>query len=227
MARGCALATASRRGSSGDHLDLQLGLAGLQSGEGDADLAVQNRVDAAEGKLTHRDGDGRVAVTERRDRAREQLAAGRAVEADDEAVRAGGAGGLERVLSVLEGLAALAQQCLTGVREANGAAVALQQSDPDQVLQAPYLLGQRRLSDVQPLGRAPEVKLFGDGDEVLDETQVESLHSHSLLIRGQSVLDMPASTADDHQLHCPRVAGDAGDPSMLVVRAVRRFSRWR
>ena len=39
-----------------DHLDLEFGLARLQSGEGDTDLTVEDGVDAAEGKLAERDG---------------------------------------------------------------------------------------------------------------------------------------------------------------------------
>ena len=104
------------------------------------------------------------------------------------------------MLGVTEDLATLAQQRLTGVGEANGAAVALQQGDPDVALEPAYLLGEGGLSDVQALGRAPEVKFFGDRNEVLDEPQIESLHSHSLLIGGSIGLGhATAVTANDHK----------------------------
>jgi hypothetical protein len=57
---------------------------------------------------------------------------------------------------------------------------------------------------VQPLGRAAEVELFGDRDEVLDEPEIEAFDRRSLLIGGQLVLDFSARQMD------PWHAGETG-----------------
>ena len=58
---------------------------------------------------------------------------------------------------------------------------------------------ERRARDVQPLGRAAEVELFGDSDEVLDKPEIEAFDRRSLLIGGQLVLDFSACRMDPWQ----------------------------
>jgi hypothetical protein len=48
----------------------------------------------------------------------------------------------------------------------------VKQGHPELLFEPADLVTERRLGDVQPLGRPAEVKLLGDGDEVLDEPQV-------------------------------------------------------
>ena len=49
---------------------------------------------------------------------------------------------------------------------------AVQQACADLFLELPDLLAQGRLGDPQPLGRAPEVELLGDRQEVADPPEV-------------------------------------------------------
>jgi hypothetical protein len=49
------------------------------------------------------------------------------------------------------------------------AAGSIEQGHAEPLLEAANLLTQRRLRDVQPGGGAAEVKLLGDGDEILHE----------------------------------------------------------
>jgi hypothetical protein len=51
-------------------------------------------------------------------------------------------------------------------------AVPVKQCHPELPFKPADLMTERRLGDVQPLGCPAEVKLLGDGDEVLDEPQV-------------------------------------------------------
>jgi hypothetical protein len=74
-------------------------------------------------------------------------------------------------------------------READVAAVALQQRHAELCLESPHLLAERRLRDVESFCRAAEVQLLGDRDEVIDEPQIEAFHSPSLLIRRELILD--------------------------------------
>jgi hypothetical protein len=53
------------------------------------------------------------------------------------------------------------------------AAVPVEQCDADLAFEPLYLLAQRRLRDVQPLGRPPEMELFGDRHE---RPQMAQLH---------------------------------------------------
>ena len=49
---------------------------------------------------------------------------------------------------------------------------AVQQLDPELLFEQPHLAAERRLGDVQPLGRAREVSLPRDRDEVLQPTKI-------------------------------------------------------
>jgi hypothetical protein len=91
---------------------------------------------------------------------------------------------------MLERPAALVKENGAGRGEVNVTAVALEQRDPELVLEPSDLLAKGGLRDVESLGRAAEMQLLSDGNEVLDESQVEPFHRRSLLIRGQRVLDL-------------------------------------
>ena len=65
------------------------------------------------------------------------------------------------------------EQHLAGGRELDAARRPVEQRLAELGLEAPDLLRQRRLGDVQPLGGAAEVPLLGHGDEV---AQVPELH---------------------------------------------------
>jgi hypothetical protein len=65
----------------------------------------------------------------------------------------------------------------------------VQQCYPELLLEPADLVAQGGLGDVQPLGGPAEVKFFSDGDEVLDEPQVQAFDRRNLLIESQLVLD--------------------------------------
>ena len=57
--------------------------------------------------------------------------------------------------------------------------MAFEERRADLRLQRLDLLGERRLGDVQPLGRARDMALVGHGDEV---AEVAQFHSHTYII---------------------------------------------
>jgi hypothetical protein len=66
----------------------------------------------------------------------------------------------------------LAQQRAPSVGELHPPAGSIKQRHPQLPLESTDLMTQRRLGDVQPLGRPAEVKLLSDGDEVLHQPEV-------------------------------------------------------
>jgi len=68
-------------------------------------------------------------------------------------------------------LAGMRVEEAAGLGELERPAAALEQQHPQVILQLLDLPGQRRLGDVQALGRAREVQLLGDGNEVTQVTQ--------------------------------------------------------
>jgi len=64
------------------------------------------------------------------------------------------------------------QQSRTGGGQGDGTAVTVEQADLQVALERLDLLGQRRTRNVQPLGRATEIQLLGDGHEVAQLTQL-------------------------------------------------------
>ena len=80
-------------------------------------------------------------------------------------LRAGGEG---------DDLAGISQEKAAGRGQLDVPAVANEQRAPDARLERLDLLRQRRRGDMQTLGRAPEVQLLGDGDEV---TQLAQFHA--------------------------------------------------
>ena len=81
-----------------------------------------------------------------------------------------------RVLDRVEDLPRPDQERLAGRGQLDLALVAQQQRRADLLLELADLLAQRRLGHVQALGRAAEVQLLGDDDEV---AQVAELHGPS------------------------------------------------
>lgn len=69
-----------------------------------------------------------------------------------------GGGGVDRRPRMLEHRAA-------GLRERDHPRGAVEQRDAELPLEPPYLLAQRRLAHVQPLGRAAEMQRLGQDDE--------------------------------------------------------------
>jgi hypothetical protein len=65
------------------------------------------------------------------------------------------------------------------LRQPHGALVALEQLRAQFRFQRLDLLAQGRLADMQALGRAREVQLFGDGDKV---TQVAQFHIRPVIV---------------------------------------------
>jgi hypothetical protein len=62
--------------------------------------------------------------------------------------------------------------CPAGV-SATARLVALEQAQAELAFEPLNLLGQRRLGDVQPCGRAAEMQFLGDGDEAAQQAQVD------------------------------------------------------
>jgi hypothetical protein len=69
------------------------------------------------------------------------------------------------------------QQCRAAGSQRDGPAIAVEQADFQVAFERLDLLGERRTRDMQPLRRATEVQLFGDGHEV---AQLPQLHPASL-----------------------------------------------
>jgi hypothetical protein len=71
----------------------------------------------------------------------------------------------------------LREQGASGVRQRNLALRAVEQPNPELLLELANLLGDRGLSDVQPLRGPAEMQFLGDCDEVSD---VAKLHACSI-----------------------------------------------
>jgi hypothetical protein len=65
------------------------------------------------------------------------------------------------------------------------------------LLEPADLMTERRLGDVEPRRGTPEMKLFSDRDEVLDEAQVRPFDRRNLPIQRQPVLDVALPLGDD------------------------------
>ncbi len=62
------------------------------------------------------------------------------------------------------------------LRELNSSAIPSQELDADGALELQDLLGKARLGDVETFRRSPEMKFFGDGDEVPELTEIYTCH---------------------------------------------------
>ncbi len=91
--------------------------------------------------------------------------------ADHAARRVTGRG--HRRVDVIEGAPAVLGQGLAGGGQADRPAAAVDQLDPDYRLELANLLAQRGLRDVQALGRAAEIQLFGHRGEVAQMSQFD------------------------------------------------------
>ena len=80
----------------------------------------------------------------------------------------------------------LAQERAPSIGELDMPAGAVKQRHAELLLESADLVTQRGLGDVQPLGGPAEVKLLGDGDEVLHEPQVQAFDRRSLVIAPDS-----------------------------------------
>ena len=89
---------------------------------------------------------------------------------------AGRLGSGERLVDRAQRGAGRLQQRLAGLRELHAAGRALQQRHAELLLEPGDRGAERLLGDVHAGGRAREVQLLGDGDEV---AQVPQLHIHS------------------------------------------------
>jgi hypothetical protein len=95
----------------------------------------------------------------------------------------------QHALGVSEEPPALGEQRLAGRRQLDAPAGSGQQADTELLLEPPDLVAERRLGDVQPCRRSSEMKLLGDGHEVLDEPEVKAFDRRNLLIVRQPVFD--------------------------------------
>lgn len=169
----------------GDHLNLEVGLARHQASECDVDPARGELVEVAEQQLAHRDLDIGVACSEFHEHPWQSHCCRRAVEADGELFALGSSNGLQDPAPVLEYLATLHEQRLTGAGELDAATGPLEQPNPDKGLEPRDLLAKRRLGDVQARGGTAEVQLLRNHDEVFDEAQIQPFHRRSLLVEGE------------------------------------------
>ena len=80
-----------------------------------------------------------------------------------------------RTIHLVDHLPGLFQEHFAGLRQADVAVVARQQTRADHLFQRLYLLAERRLRNPQALGGAAKVQLFRNGDKV---TQVAQFDIH-------------------------------------------------
>ena len=163
-----------------DGLDLQFRPRARHADEPDVEPAVLELAQLLAGaELVQAQRDVRRVVAERAQQLGHERVHRRADEADRQPadLAALDAPGLARcVLDRVEDLPRPDEERLAGGRQLDPALVAQQQRRPDLLLELADLLAQRRLRHVQALGRAAEVQLLGDDDEV---AQVAELHGQS------------------------------------------------
>ena len=73
---------------------------------------------------------------------------------------------------MLEHASRLLEKDRTGRRQCDAAAIALEQPEPQFLLQGADLTAQCRLDDVQAHRGASEMELFGDGDEGAEKAKL-------------------------------------------------------
>ena len=86
---------------------------------------------------------------------------------------------------------------MAGRREGDPPTRALEERDPELLLQPADLVTQGGLGDVKPGGRATEMQLLRDRDEVVHQAQIDSFDRRNLPIGRQSVLDTAGGGGDD------------------------------
>ena len=149
--------------------------------EREVDLVLaQHRGELLAGLLAHDELDGRMAVVERGEQQREVHRAHRVQRADRQAPRLHAGERLQlgvRGVELGECPARAGDEQLAGLRHRDAPRRALDERDAELRLEAADLLRQRRLRDVLAGGRAREVALVRDGDEV---AQLAQIHAFSL-----------------------------------------------
>jgi hypothetical protein len=163
-----------------DHLGCQV-VDQRRAAEGGVDGALAQAADQARDRhLLGAEGHPGMAVPEHAHQGRHQVVGQRGEEPDPQfallaASRA--THGLDRTLGLREHRPRLAEQHGADVGELDSTGAPLEQLDPELRLQRADLLGERLLGDVQPPGRAGEVALLRDGDEV---AQLAQLRRHAV-----------------------------------------------
>ena len=132
--------------------------------------------------------------------------------------------GRDRLVDVGEDPPGALEQRVAGERELHAVRRAPQQLAAQPALQRAYLAAQRRLGDEEPLGRAPEVQLLGDGDEGAQVAQLDRL---GRLRQGQDPRVVVGHAADYAAAGRPRscasrntVMPDRPFPSARAARTV-------
>ncbi|MFO0745190.1 MAG: hypothetical protein U1F43_05860 [Myxococcota bacterium] len=148
-----------------------------QAQEADLDAAAAQGVDLARARqlaqLEHEVG---VALAQAPHERRQHLVGGGRGVADGERAGVAGRDALHdgaRALGLGEQRAGATEQRLAGLGQAHVAAAALEEAPAELLLEAHDLRAQRRLRDGEAARGAPEVELLGDGDERLQEAQLE------------------------------------------------------
>jgi hypothetical protein len=81
-----------------------------------------------------------------------------------------------RPIGELDRLTRMFQEDAPGLRELDSSAIPSQELDTDGALELQDLLRETRLGDMEAFRRSPEVKLFGDRDEVPELTEIYGWH---------------------------------------------------
>lgn len=138
--------------------------------------------------------DARVGLAVGAEHRREGREHGRADKADVERAdfaAAYTAGLVEVALDVAEGAAGALEEGLAGGCECYGTRGAEEERVAEKLFEATDLLRERRLGEVETLGGAAEVELFGYGDEVAEVAELDlGIHTCRIIIELNKILDV-------------------------------------
>jgi hypothetical protein len=131
--------------------------------------------------------------------------------------------GADGALGLGKCLPRLREKCLSGRREFDPPLRPTKQAGAEFILEAPYLLAQRRLRDVKPRGRPAEMQLFGNGEKGAEVSQLHpGMISRDELVVSESILDAEASRVLDEDVRPVARRGamaDHTDRTVLVTGA--------
>jgi hypothetical protein len=82
-----------------------------------------------------------------------------------------------RLVRLTQYAAGFGEECRSCCRQRHASLVAVQQLDSQLELELSDLLAQRRLREVKPLRRAPEMQLFGHGNEIANPSKLHCILS--------------------------------------------------